>query len=214
LSRLPDGQTRAGAVVVDFDGTITVEETLDALVERFGDADAHRNAVAELGRSLTLYEVIARGYGSIRATRADVLEWLLETVRFRYGFSEFVRASGNRGWRVIVISSGVRELIEPLLEREGLAGLEVIANELEGDEGWRVVFRETQLCAVCHEPCKRAAFLDAVGGDASVYVGDGYSDGCAAAAADIVYARRRLPEYLDERGLPYRRFSNFRDIDL
>ena len=45
-----------------------------------------------------------------------------------------------------------------------------------------------------------------------VYVGDGYSDRCAAEDSDRVFATRGLAEYLDERGIPYERFDDFHDV--
>jgi 2-hydroxy-3-keto-5-methylthiopentenyl-1-phosphate phosphatase len=46
-----------------------------------------------------------------------------------------------------------------------------------------------------------------------VYVGDGYSDRCAAQAADRVFARRALARYLDERGVAYEPFEDFHEVD-
>jgi 2-hydroxy-3-keto-5-methylthiopentenyl-1-phosphate phosphatase len=45
-----------------------------------------------------------------------------------------------------------------------------------------------------------------------VYVGDGYSDRCAAEASDRVFATKGLARYLDERGIPYERFDDFHDV--
>ena len=42
-----------------------------------------------------------------------------------------------------------------------------------------------------------------------VYVGDGYSDRCAALAADRVFATAGLARYLAERGTPFEPFSDF-----
>ena len=50
------------------------------------------------------------------------------------------------------------------------------------------------------------------GGDELVYVGDGYSDRCAAEASDRVFATKELARYLDERGIPYDRFDDFHDV--
>ena len=57
-----------------------------------------------------------------------------------------------------------------------------------------------ETCEVCGEPCKRA---DVPEGENVVYVGDGYSDRCAAQAADRIFARDGLATYLDEQGVEY-----------
>ena len=49
-------------------------------------------------------------------------------------------------------------------------------------------------------------------GSEVVYVGDGYSDRCAAEHADRVFARRGLARWLDERGVAYEPFEDFVQI--
>jgi 2-hydroxy-3-keto-5-methylthiopentenyl-1-phosphate phosphatase len=49
-------------------------------------------------------------------------------------------------------------------------------------------------------------------GSELVYVGDGYSDRCAAESADLVFARRGLAGYLEERGIPFERFEDFHSV--
>ncbi len=58
------------------------------------------------------------------------------------------------------------------------------------------------------EPCKRGALPDGL----LVYVGDGYSDRCAALAADRIFARDGLARYLDERGVRYEPFTDFHQL--
>ncbi len=58
------------------------------------------------------------------------------------------------------------------------------------------------------EPCKRGSLA----GSPYVYVGDGYSDRCAALAAERVFARDSLASYLDDRGVRYEPFGDLRDV--
>jgi 2-hydroxy-3-keto-5-methylthiopentenyl-1-phosphate phosphatase len=44
------------------------------------------------------------------------------------------------------------------------------------------------------------------------YVGDGYSDRCAALAATRVFATGGLARYLDERAIPYEPFADLDDV--
>ena len=45
-----------------------------------------------------------------------------------------------------------------------------------------------------------------------VYVGDGYSDRCAAQAADRIFARDGLARYLAARGVTFEPFDDLRDV--
>ena len=70
----------------------------------------------------------------------------------------------------MIVSSGLPQLIGPVLAREGVA-IEVRSNDAEPDpDGWRLRFRDEGLCPVCGDKCKRRSLPD---GRPLVYVGDG-----------------------------------------
>ncbi len=71
--------------------------------------------------------------------------------------------------------------------------------------GGAVDWRYPDDCDECGESCKRTLLPDGH----VVYVGDGYSDRCAALAADRVFATAGLAHYLTERGTPFEPFSDF-----
>lgn len=201
-------------LVVDFDGTITEQDLLDTIAQTFGDEEVYREVDEALDDdSLTLNEVIRREFEPVRAPLEEVRGWVLENVRVRPGFRELVELARERGWRFVIVSSGFRELIEPVLEREGLSGVELLSNTVDaGPDGWKVCFRVAETCEVCGQPCKRSTAAALADGTELVYVGDGYSDRCAAEAADLVFARRGLAVYLEEQGVPFERFEDFHSI--
>ena len=193
-------------VVLDWDGTVTVEDTLVMVLREFGDSDVFQAAAAALDRGeITLNEEIRRDFEPVTTPVDEVVAWLLDNVEIRSGFRELASAH-----RPVIVSSGFHELIEPLLARDGLDGaVELRANRLDARaDGWRVRFRAATRCDHCGEPCKRC---DLPPGEI-VYVGDGYSDRCAALAADRVFATGGLADYLDARGTPFERFRDFRDV--
>ena len=192
-------------VVVDWDGTVTEVDGLHLVLLEFGDEQVYEEHESRLGRDLTLHEVIAGEFRTVRASLEEVVAWVRANARLRAGFVEFARRH-----RPLVISSGFHELIEPVLEREGLQ-LEVRANRVDArSEGWRVVFRNADPCPMCGEPCKRA---DVAQLDELVYVGDGFSDRCVALAATRVFARDGLASYLASKGVPFEPFADFYDVE-
>ena len=91
------------------------------------------------------------------------------------GFREFVELAREEDWRLVVVSSGFNELIEPMLQREGIEGIEVVANHVDPrPEGWVVDWRYGEACPVCGQSCKRATVDALAEGGEVVYVGDGY----------------------------------------
>ena len=70
---------------------------------------------------------------TISAPFDEVLAWLLDTVVVRPGLPELVAAHDP-----LIISAGFRELIEPVLEREGVVGDGRREPPRAGPAGWRV----------------------------------------------------------------------------
>jgi 2-hydroxy-3-keto-5-methylthiopentenyl-1-phosphate phosphatase len=170
----------------------------------FGDVGVYERAEEELGRTMTLQEVIALEFSTVRTPLHQVAAWVVGNVRVRRGFRELVERH-----RPVVVSSGFHELIEPVLAREGVE-VELRANRLDPrPDGWRVRWRDESVCPVCGELCKRSSVVP---NGPFVYVGDGYSDRCVALAADRVFARDGLATYLDEQRVAYAPFDTLLDI--
>jgi 2,3-diketo-5-methylthio-1-phosphopentane phosphatase len=200
-------------LVVDFDGTVTKTDLLDTIASRFGDPVVYQEVDDGLDEGrLSLREVITREFRPVTRPLAEVVDWELENVELRPGFDELVELAEERGWRLVIVSSGFHELIEPILEREGLA-VEVHANRVDPrPDGWVVDWRYDESCESCGESCKRSIVRRFADGGEIVYIGDGYSDRCAAEASDEVFATRGLARYLEERGVPYEPFDDFPEI--
>ena len=189
-------------LVVDWDGTITVRDTLVQVIHAFGDPALLAELEPRVGVDLTLHEEIALEFAAITAPLDEVVAWVVEHVQVRPGLRELAELEP------LVISAGFHELIEPVLAREGVE-LEVLANRLDATpDGWVVRFRDEAACATCGEPCKRAS----VAGEPYAYVGDGYSDRCAALAAERVFARDGLARHLDGLGVDYEPFGDLIDV--
>ena len=190
-------------LVLDWDGTVTERDTVELVSERFGDIAAYRRTGALMGHSLTHDEALAASLATVRAPLDEVVAWVHASVQLRRGFRELVERHGP-----LVVSSGFHELIDPILAREGV-DVQVLANRVEArPEGWRIAFRQRPRCASCGECCKRAELPP---GEVA-YVGDGYSDRCAALAAARVFASGGLALYLDQHAVPYEPFDDLCDV--
>ena len=189
-------------LVVDWDGTVTVRDSLVQVIHEFGNPALLAELEPRVGVDLTLHEEIALEFAAITAPLEEVAAWVVEHVEVRPGLSRLAALEP------LVISAGFVELIEPVLAREGVE-LEVLANRVDArPDGWLVRFRDEAACATCGEPCKRAALA----GGPYAYVGDGYSDRCAALAADRIFARDSLATYLGERDVAYEPFDDLGDV--
>jgi len=206
--------TAGWLVVCDFDGTITERDTLDQMCERFAPPGVYEQAEEDLvTRSMTLREVLRFEFEPIRGDHDAIVAETVGFTTVRPGFASFVRAARDAGNRVVVVSSGFRDVILPVLEREGVGDLEVIAHDIRfSPEGSTVIFRHGEPCEICGEECKRSVIRDLGHEGPLAYIGDGYSDRCAAETADLRFAIGSLAGHLDRKGLGYQSFTDFDDV--
>src|SRR5437016_2451524 len=109
------------SVVLDYDGTVTESDLLDRAAKEFGDPAVYQEVEDGLDEGrLSLREVITREFRPVTAPLEQVVAWVLANAKVRPGFAEFVSGAGDAGWDLLVVSSGFHELIEPVLEREGV----------------------------------------------------------------------------------------------
>ena len=192
-------------LVLDWDGTITERDTLHMAIEEFGDVELFHALEEQIGRELTLNEVIGVEMATISAPFDAVLDWLLDTVVVRPGLPELVAAHDP-----LIISAGFHELIEPVLAREGVAAT-VVANRIEADPtGWRSTFLEREACEVCGEPCKRVALAGA--GAVRVRRRRHLRPVRVARGGARVRPLRVSPQYLTAQGVAFEPFEDLHDI--
>src|SRR5215472_10209159 len=133
-------------LVLDWDGTCTVSDSLVDAIRCFGDESVFHAGHGSYAESL------AAEVGSIRADAATVSAWAAEHVQVRAGLHELAER-----YNPVIVSSGLPQLIAPVLAREGLE-LEVRSNDADpAPGGWRLRFRDDAPCPVCGDMCKRGS---------------------------------------------------------
>jgi len=202
------------ALFLDFDGTVTEEDTLVLLLDRFGRLldDGRDWRVIEDDESLPEIAKLQAEMDLLAVGLDEALAWLDGASRLRPGFPRFLDWAEAAGLEPVILSGGLRPIIDrtlgPLAHR--LAGIH--ANGLEVEQGrWRVLPAATpRLRAQCNH-CK-TWHLRQSGGRPVVYIGDGSTDFCPAREADRVFARAALAARLEAEGRPYTPFTTFDDV--
>ena len=202
-------------VACDFDGTITLRDTLDLVVNRWAPGVWETIEGRLRDGQVTLLEAMDEEFQHVHAAEDEVIAYVVAEAGIRPGFGEFVRWLSDRGDRLIVVSAGFRVLIDPILRKAGLGDLHVHAGDaLFSPAGTILSYPpSSQECVSGCGHCKSET-IAAHGPFAGpvVYLGDGYSDRCAAREADVVFARGGLAEYLDVEGVPYHPFEDFFEV--
>jgi len=199
-------------LAIDFDGTLATHDTVDWFSARWAPEDFEAADLALANGEITLDQCLAQQIANITATREEVTNFLVDTVAIRPGARELFAFCAEHDIEPIVVSAGFESLIHAILQAHGF-DLRVSAHEVEfGPEGMRVRFRERVLCGHCGERCKRDEVALLAAGRRVAYVGDGYSDLCAAEEADLRFARASLVTHLEREGFAYVPFENMHDV--
>jgi 2-hydroxy-3-keto-5-methylthiopentenyl-1-phosphate phosphatase len=198
-------------VFVDFDGTISVGDTTDLILEGFADP-AWRTIEADwVAGRIGSRECLARQIDLVRAS-PDALDTFARDAAIDPHFSQFAALCGAHRLPLTVVSDGLDRIAIAMLARAGI-DVPVIANHLEwlGGARWRLGFPHgREDCRAAAGNCKCMA-LAAEPDALRVLVGDGRSDFCAAATADLVIAKGALAEHCRRSGIGYEPFANFAD---
>lgn len=225
--------------IVDFDGTITLSDTLVAVFDKYCVTDwmvpENKMLRGEMTRTQALFEET----DLMKVSPDELYDFISKNIKIRNGFSEFVERVHEQGDKMMILSGGFKSFIEyvlsqltpsPSLQRkEGIvafslsflkgkgAGIGLMANDIKymGDGKWEFIpCPDTlpQLCSNCPN-CKRAMVEKIISeGYETVYIGDGETDFCASEHASEIWATGSLAERLKKKGIKHKPFEDFSQI--
>lgn len=204
------------AIFVDFDGTIAKADVGYRLFHHFSNGRNETLIPAWKSGSMSSRQILQAEAEMVRGTREQLLAFC-DQFTLDPDWGDFVTLARISHIPLQVCSDGLSFYIEYLLQRYGFADLEVTANRgVSAGDRLHVEFPFLASgCGRCGN-CKgarirqfRAAFPER---RQIVFVGDGYSDLCAAAEADILYAKSDLAAYCAANGIAYTPFRTFADV--
>lgn len=210
MSDLPKVQ-----VFLDFDGTISIGDVGDALVQTFGAFEPLHSEL--LNGQFTVAEYYRRAAASFssEATSEAVMSFV-ESRELDNGLVTLVAWCRSNSFPVTVVSDGFDVYIQPLLQRAGiLEHVEVSSNRLSRKGGtWTPSFPgASESCSCFCASCKRNTILSRIADDEIVvYVGDGRSDACAVRFADIVFAKDTLAASCTAEGIPHHTYRSLTEV--
>lgn len=199
------------AVFSDFDGTIAHPDTINLLAENFGGVEFRRKMGDKIASGeISLREGIAAEVDTIRGSLAQVLNFLRQEVKIDESFPTFAHWCRHREIPLTILSAGIKDIIELLLEPFGLDHVKLLANPLEiVDQRWTLRFLDDTPWG--HD--KATALVQArSAGYATVFLGDGLSDLRAANHADLIFARGKLANLCQQKQLPFFPLHDFSTV--
>lgn len=200
--------------VVDFDGTLSVRDTVDAMLERFAGPEWENVEEEWLAGHITAVQCMQK---QLRMVEADhvTLENFFRGIQLDATFLPFYKHVHHFA-KVAIVSDGLDHAIKVAMKNAALPELPVYANKLhfvpDGiDISWPHI---DTACKGGNGVCKCAVARN-LADDAEgpvILVGDGKSDACLAKSADVVFAKGSLVKYCEQQGIAYHPFQTFADV--
>jgi 2-hydroxy-3-keto-5-methylthiopentenyl-1-phosphate phosphatase len=201
-------------VFCDFDGTISSVDTTDHILSRLARPEWEALEADWLAGRI---DAAACMRGQIALIEGDdhALDAALDQVEIDAGFVDFAGWCVRGRTPLTVVSDGVDYFIRRVLARHALDNLPIISNRLAGVIGARRLEQpySRQGCAAGAGVCKCQVTAPASEArDLVVYIGDGRSDFCVSARADVLFAKDALADYAAARGQAHHQFTTFHEI--
>ncbi|WPC40546.1 MtnX-like HAD-IB family phosphatase [Clostridium sp. JS66] len=200
------------AFVVDFDGTITVQDVGFSIIKQLADEGWKEIGDLWVSKKIGTAQCGKMQWDLIKHDEEYIKNFVREFPINR-GFREFVEEVKKNSYEMIVASDGYDIYINEILKTYGFQGLKVVCNSAKYDNGWKLSFLNSSgECGFCGN-CKKRIVDDLKNRGYKVYyIGDGHSDICASKDADVVFAKSFLKQHYENKELPYHNFDNFFDV--
>jgi HAD superfamily phosphoserine phosphatase-like hydrolase len=107
-------------VLSDFDGTVTLNDTFENVLEKFGQGDWRAVDDQYVKGEITLEDCIRIQGGMVRASIPQVLDELDQVTEFRPGFDNLAEYCKTNHYPLVLVSAGLDFVIKHFLTRENL----------------------------------------------------------------------------------------------
>ena len=196
-------------IFCDFDGTITAEETFVGMLKEFAPQMAAEIMPLLYRREMTLREGVRKMLESIPSRCYPEIIEFSRTKKIRPGFVEFLDFLKTQGVPFVLVSGGVRIMVETVLGDLSQKIDGIYAVDLDISEEYFKVHSEFEADT---ELVAKVKVIERYPNTEAIAIGDSVTDLNMALAAPVVFARDRLADYLDEYQKPYFKWTDFFDI--
>jgi len=206
---------------IDFDGTVTTQDAVDLVLERFASEDWKPVEKEWAKGKIGSRECLTRQMALVSATRGQILD-LAGAIAVDSGFVPFLKTLKALSIPAVIVSDGFQVIIQAVLQkalREEpaiLKNLPVYSNRLSWVSERKVRPFFLSAASACAHGCAncKVRVIEKIGSEKekTIFIGDGLSDRFAAAASDLVFAKKSLLQFCQEKNIPYKSYENFREI--
>jgi 2-hydroxy-3-keto-5-methylthiopentenyl-1-phosphate phosphatase len=214
---LEEKQTTQRMLFIDFDGTITRRDVVDAILEEFADFRWLRIEEHWQKGRIGSRDCLRAQMALVRATQTE-LDAFLDSIEVDDDLPLLLETCSRHQIPAHIVSDGFDYCIRRIIERPQLQlgrllrNVRICASHLDLECGWLRTdfpfFRQVceHGCATCKPAVMR--LLNRTGAQ-TIFVGDGLSDRYMAQVADLVFAKNSLATYCFNQSIDYIPFEDF-----
>jgi len=204
-------------VFCDFDGTITENDNIIALVKHFEPPGWETIVKQTLNRECSVREGVGKLFSLLpTARREEIVDYAVRQARIREGFEEFLQFCEEANIEFYVTSGGIDFFVYPILERFPIKRDHIYCNGSDfSGETIRITWPHAcdDSCANDCGMCKTRIMRQFPSEHYyRIVIGDSVTDLEAAKLADLVFARSHLAEHCEKTNKPYIPYQTFYDI--
>ncbi len=197
-------------IFLDFDGTITSEETLTGALmhvipkEQLYDADQKMK-----NGELSLVKALHMAFDTLPADNIPKMLEYYRSVPLRDGFAEFMDLADSMEIPVVLLSGGLEPFVNAVLEPYKDRFLDMYYVDIDTSDGFMKLCPEHEGDGYLMKKDEVMAAYDA---ECVISIGDGITDGTMAMKSDVCFARDDLARMLAHAGARFYMWDDFTDI--
>ena len=211
--------------LTDFDGTITLLDSNDHMVDTVGMGYTERRKINEeiISEKTGFRDGFRRMMESVKHPFHEMEELVRRDVKLDPGFKEFYAFAKANNIPVIVVSSGmtpiIRSIFANLIGDKDASEIEIISNDVkftdaeQKGETWELVYRHPENWFGHDKSLSILPYRDLPNRPMLFFAGDGISDMSAARHADVLFVKDKkdndLATYCNTNKINYHLFKDW-----
>ncbi|WP_188887750.1 2-hydroxy-3-keto-5-methylthiopentenyl-1-phosphate phosphatase [Paenibacillus radicis (ex Gao et al. 2016)] len=209
--------TKKRIIFCDFDGTITVNDNIVAIIRHFNPPGWEAIANKVIGQEISIRDGVGQMFRLLPSLmQKEVVEFGITNAKIREGFADLLAYCKEADIEFYVTSGGIEFFVYPILEPFGIPQDHIYCNGSDfSGEQIEITWPHpcdghcTNDCGMCKTTIMRRFPANEY---ERILIGDSVTDFEGAKLADTVFSRSILTEKCRELGLPHFEFQDFHDI--
>jgi 2-hydroxy-3-keto-5-methylthiopentenyl-1-phosphate phosphatase len=204
-------------VFCDFDGTITINDNIIAIMKHFQPAGWEPIVEQVMTQQMTIQDAIGSMFALLPTSRKDeIIRFALDNMQIRAGFSAFLSYCQANQIEFLVTSGGIDFFVYPTLLPLGIERNQIFCNKSDFS-GERITIIWPHPCdEACDQGCGmcKTTLIRAYSPEhyVRIMIGDSVTDFAGAKLADIVFARSHLAAECNKLNMPYHAYESFNEV--